>query len=67
MPLPYHEYRCQTCKKLLFKGVLVESEIEIKCRSCHQMNVIAASDMNEYLCGIKNCPGRIPLIHKQKE
>ncbi|MBI4600162.1 Com family DNA-binding transcriptional regulator [Candidatus Uhrbacteria bacterium] len=62
--IAYSEYRCSSCKKLLFKGVLIESEIEIKCRSCHTMNVVAADSGNEYLCAIKHCPGRVPMRKK---
>lgn len=28
------EYRCE-CGKLLFKGMLRDGMIEVKCRSCH--------------------------------
>jgi phage FluMu protein Com len=28
------EYRCEFCKKLLFKGYLTEATIEIKCKCC---------------------------------
>lgn len=59
MALLYQEYRCSACKKLLFKGFLVESEIEIKCRSCHTLSTITSSARDEYLCMIKHCPNRI--------
>lgn len=55
----YKEYRCSVDKKLLFKGLLVESEIEIKCRSCGHMNVIRGDDINEFVCLIKPCPRRV--------
>ncbi|MEK7122411.1 MAG: hypothetical protein AAB855_00990, partial [Patescibacteria group bacterium] len=49
------------CKKLMFKGIVIEGVVEIKCRSCHTINTVSASEMKEYLCAIKNCPGRIRL------
>lgn len=30
------EYRC-TCDKLLFKGMLRDGVIEVKCKSCHKI------------------------------
>lgn len=57
----YNEYRCGHCHKLLCKGLVIEGEIEIKCKSCHQLTLIKASEMNEYLCMIKSCPGRVRM------
>lgn len=37
------EYRC-TCGKLLFKGVLLFSTIEIKCKRCHEVCRIDNTD-----------------------
>ncbi len=37
------EYRC-TCGKLLFKGVLFFSSIEIKCKRCGEIRVIHTGD-----------------------
>lgn len=37
--LPLPEYRCR-CGKLLFKGVLMLSEIEMKCRYCSKVRTI---------------------------
>lgn len=57
----YTEYRCKNCAKLLFKGLLIDSEIEIKCKKCHELTTIKSSSKNEYLCLIKPCPNRIPM------
>ncbi|MBI4139123.1 Com family DNA-binding transcriptional regulator [Candidatus Uhrbacteria bacterium] len=59
MPCLIKEHRCRSCHKLLFKGALVEGEVEIKCRSCHELNRFMASQFNDLLCLIPNCPGRI--------
>ena len=53
------EYRCTSCKKLFFKGLLVEGEIEIKCRHCHSLNRVSARTFNDLLCLIEQCPNRI--------
>jgi phage FluMu protein Com len=55
------EYRCHGCQKLLFKGVIVDSVIEIKCKTCHVLNAIEERSANEYLCGIVPCPHRVPV------
>jgi len=34
-----NEYRC-SCNKLLFKGVLTDCKIEIKCRRCGEIKTI---------------------------
>ena len=59
MPLPYQDYRCRGCRKLLFRGFVVESEIEIKCRSCGEFNTIAASRFDPMLCAVLPCPHRV--------
>jgi|GEM_PF-2737690 len=38
------DYRCLTCNKLLFKGNLVDSIVEIKCKGCKQINIFANKD-----------------------
>ncbi len=58
-----HEYRCRDCHKLLFKGLLVEGELEVKCKTCHTLNVVTVSQFNELLCLIPKCPHRISLRH----
>jgi phage FluMu protein Com len=34
------EYRCEFCGKLLFKGLLKEALVEIKCKHCKHIWVI---------------------------
>ncbi len=53
------EYRCRHCQKLFFKGVLVEGDLEIKCKACKAVTVIKESQFNDLLCMIENCPNRI--------
>lgn len=53
------EYRCQHCYKLLFKGVLVEGEVEAKCRACHELTTVRATKFNDLLCMIETCPNRV--------
>ena len=55
------EFRCSGCRKLLFKGLLVEGDIEIKCKHCHAINHVTHSQFNELLCLIPKCPHRITL------
>jgi phage FluMu protein Com len=55
------EYRCTGCKKLLFKGALVESVVEIRCRNCHTINTVSSSTFNELLCAVFPCPHRITV------
>ena len=62
MSLCLKEYRCQTCKKLLFRGVLVESVIEVKCKSCHTMNTVESSTHDKLLCAVFPCPNRIAVL-----
>lgn len=53
------EFRCHDCHKLLFKGLLIEGELEVKCKSCHVVNVITKSEGSELLCMIPKCPNRV--------
>ena len=55
-----NEYRCRACKKLLFKGLLVEGSVEAKCKHCHAVTTVAASRFNRLLCMIDPCPRRVP-------
>lgn len=59
MSEPARDYRCESCHKLLFRGVIVEGSVEIKCRSCHAINTITGNHMVEYLCAFRTCPYRI--------
>ena len=53
------EFRCETCKKLLFKGVFIASLIELKCRSCGHMNLFEGEKNEEILCFKGYCPRRV--------
>lgn len=59
MSLPYKEYRCRDCKKLLFRGWLAEGEVEVKCKSCHALTTVTESKFDEMLCAVLPCPHRI--------
>lgn len=59
MPACLSEYRCAQCKKLLFKGLLVEGSVEIKCKHCHVVTTVSASRHDRLLCMIDPCPQRI--------
>lgn len=59
MAVPYKEYRCSGCKKLLFRGWIAEGEVEIKCKGCHTISTLAESRFEEMLCAIVPCPRRI--------
>ena len=61
----YKEYRCFSCKKLLFRGAILEGEIEVKCKRCQNLTTIHTSSLTEYLCGIVPCPRRIPIPKKE--
>ncbi|MFZ2038737.1 MAG: PAS domain-containing protein [Minisyncoccia bacterium] len=56
-----NEHRCQ-CNKLLFKGVILDGSLEIKCKRCGRMNEIGSikscDDTNNYLL-IINDSGQI--------
>lgn len=45
------EYRCD-CGKLLFKGSLLLSIIEVKCRRCGKVSVFKGKMKNESLSGL---------------
>ncbi|QQO38624.1 gpCom control of modification [Bacillus phage BCPST] len=38
------EYRCKTCRKLLFKGFMIKGSISIKCNKCKLTNEIEANE-----------------------
>ncbi len=61
----FKEYRCKDCKKLMFKGILVESVVEVKCKTCHTMNTIESSKFDQLLCGVYPCPNRVVVVTKQ--
>lgn len=55
------EYRCINCNKLLFKGLLVDAEVEVKCKSCHGFTHVHENKSKIFLCMIENCPNRVPM------
>lgn len=57
--MPYKEYRCPTCHKLLFKGLLIDSEVEAKCRGCGNLSTFKGEAKDKFLCAIEHCPNRI--------
>jgi len=59
IPAAYHEYRCKECNKLFFKGILVDSEIEVKCKKCGHVEVLKGVDSNKLICLKHPCPNRI--------
>lgn len=54
----HREYRCD-CGKLLFKGLLVDSEVEVKCRGCKQITTVVGEEGNKLICHIGDCPNRV--------
>lgn len=67
MKLQADEYRCRQCQRLLFKGILVEGEIEVKCKSCKEVTTVKESQFNDLLCMIEHCPNRIHCPSAQKQ
>ncbi|OGZ16368.1 MAG: hypothetical protein A2494_00600 [Candidatus Lloydbacteria bacterium RIFOXYC12_FULL_46_25] len=62
----YQEYRCRKCKKLMFKAILVESEIEVKCRACGELNVFQGISQEKLLCFKENCERRVKRDDKRE-
>ncbi|MBN1779048.1 MAG: Com family DNA-binding transcriptional regulator [Candidatus Buchananbacteria bacterium] len=55
----YKEYRCPDCDKLLFKGLLVDSSVEIKCKRCKDLKIVKGEPANGWLCMKPGCPNRV--------
>lgn len=53
------EYRCTECRKLLFKGILVDSVVEAKCRGCGVMNTFTGIAKERLLCLKPECVRRV--------
>ncbi len=47
---------------MLFKGLLVEGSVEIKCKHCHTISTVTASRGDRLLCMIDPCPNRVPHV-----
>ncbi len=56
--MSYKEYRCTTCGRLLFKGLLVDSAVEVKCRGCGNLCMFSGESKDKLICFIENCPRR---------
>jgi phage FluMu protein Com len=64
MSTPYKEYRCKKCAKLFFRGLLVDGEIEVKCRGCHEINTLVEDHAPEFMCMVSPCPYRVHMGEK---
>ncbi len=53
------EYRCPNDNKLLFKGLIVEGEIEIKCKQCKDIIDIAPTPLKDIICKKGGCANRV--------
>lgn len=56
--MPYKEHRCPSCNKLLFKGLLVDSEVKAKCRGCGELHIFRGESKEKLLCFKGDCPNR---------
>jgi len=54
----YQDYRCASCGKLLFKGLLVDSEVEVKCRGCGALGTHHGVPKEKLLCFKEDCANR---------
>ena len=36
--MPYQEFRCENCNRLLAKEDIIYGDVEIKCDRCNRMN-----------------------------
>ncbi len=54
----FQSYRCPSCAKLLFKGILVDSEVEVKCRGCGTLATFHGLPQERLLCYKAECAGR---------
>lgn len=49
----------------MFKGLLVDSEIEVKCRRCGAVNLYQGVSSTRYLCLIADtCPNKVAAKQK---
>lgn len=55
----YQNFRCSSCDKLLFKGILVDSGVEVKCRGCGAMNEFKGVSKDRLICFKPECSGRV--------
>ncbi len=50
----------------MFKAILVESEIEVKCRACGELNVFQGISQEKLLCFKENCERRVKRDDKRE-
>ncbi len=62
---PYNEYRCKKCDKLFFKGVLVDSEVEVKCKRCGQIETIVGVSKDKFICLKFPCLNRVSSVKER--
>jgi len=63
----YKEYRCKNCEKLLFKGLLIESSIEIKCKRCKELNIFEGESKDALICMNAGCLNRITVKNAKEK
>lgn len=62
----YKEHRCKNCEKLLFRGLLIGSEIEIKCKRCKELNKFTGESKDTLICMNINCLNRLSTKKNKK-
>lgn len=67
IPAAYNEYRCSKCHKLFFKGVLVDSEVEVKCKKCGSLETIRGLKSADLVCLKPTCANRVVLPAEARE
>lgn len=55
----YKEYRCPHDNKLLFKGVLVDSIVEVKCKGCGNLVELTGEKRDNMICKKIDCANRV--------
>lgn len=58
----YKEYRCPNDKKLLFRGLLVEGEVEVKCKYCKELILINQGQIEGVICMKAGCVNRVSKV-----
>jgi len=53
------DYRCKKCNKLFFRGVLVDSALEVKCVRCGEMGTITGEEKDKFVCLKVPCANRV--------
>lgn len=52
----------------MFKGLLVDSEIEVKCRRCGAVSLYQGVSSTQYLCLIADkCPNKVVVQQKKSQ